>query len=140
MQQTISIDREQPREFYPDIGGNLELPASERWCILLRKPSTFELQQVGISMEVVSGATRQVFDMQAYYSAFVVRHRNAFNIEIDGGKARRLNTGDLFDYDQFKDVVAELANLCSTMAADAREEEAEKADQAKNSQGPSTSS
>ncbi len=119
----VSVSKQQTKDFVPDVGDNLEQGASEQWVIVLRAPSKFHLSSVGFTTQLHNGVASQSFDQRAYYEAFVVRHRNAPDIEIDGGKTRRLRTGDLFEFDTFIEVVNDLGVVCQDLVRPDEEDE-----------------
>lgn len=119
----LTVSKQQTKDFAPDIGDNLELPASEQWVMVLRAPSKFHLSAVGFTTQLVNGVATQAFDQRSYYEAFIVRHRNPPDIEVDGKKTRRLQTGDLFEFDAFIEVVNELGVMCQDLVRPDEEDE-----------------
>ncbi|GAF78883.1 unnamed protein product [marine sediment metagenome] len=118
----LKVGRADIRRYYPDIGNNLDVPESERWCIVLRKPPKFRMATIGFTTEVRGGVAHQNFDQRAYYEEFIVRHENAPDLDIEG-KVRKLRAADLFEFDSLIPVIDGIAEIIAELIRAADKEE-----------------
>lgn len=99
-------------EVVVDLGDNLEQPDSQQWKIVLRKPAKYKTRMTTM---VVGGEVVSRFDTGDFIDGYVVRHINAPDIAVDGGKGRKLRTADLFSFETFEPVVEQLTEVINEM-------------------------
>lgn len=104
--------------YYPDIEGNADLPEEERFGIELMRPPKTKLYTAAVDIIIdADGTERQVTNTTGYAKAHVKRLINPPTLEIDGTE-RPMVVDDIFAWDEFMEVQAEILNRINAMAAE----------------------
>lgn len=103
----ISVKTPAHKIVYPDIEGNLELPAAERFGVEIKKPSRFELAGKAIRTEIDGGDRETNVDSEGFFRAHIVRIINPPELEIDG-VTRAMRAADMTRYDELAPIMNEV--------------------------------